>query len=105
MTEAEKNNADQIPITNTKNEAVKGNRLAPAQAISEEEFTQAEKSLKRKLDLHLLLSVWVIFVMNYLDRNNIAAAKVAGIAKSLHMTSNEYATVVQRGFRYANTNK
>ncbi|KAJ4346762.1 uncharacterized protein N0V89_010694 [Didymosphaeria variabile] len=72
------------------------NRLAPAQAMSEEEFASVEKKLKRKLDLRLATMVWLIFVLNYLDRtqNNIAAAKVAGIAKSLHMDSTQYATSV-----------
>lgn len=44
------------------------NRLAPAQMMSPEEFSAAEKRLKRKLDVRLLVCVWVIFVMNYLDR-------------------------------------
>lgn len=33
------------------------NRLAPAQAMSEEEFAIVEKRLKRKLDLRLLAMV------------------------------------------------
>ncbi|KAE8137407.1 major facilitator superfamily domain-containing protein [Aspergillus pseudotamarii] len=72
------------------------NRVAAAQQMSSAELAAAEKSLKRKLDARLLLSVWIMFVMNYLDRlsNNIATAKVAGIAKSLHMTSEQYATAV-----------
>ncbi|OOQ81915.1 MFS transporter [Penicillium brasilianum] len=70
------------------------NRLAAAQQLTAEEFAAAEKSLKRKLDLRLLCCVWVIFIMNYLDRNNISAAKVAGISKSLHMSSTQYATSV-----------
>lgn len=44
------------------------NRVAAAQQMSAEEFAAAEKSLKRKLDARLLLSVWTMFVMNYLDR-------------------------------------
>ena len=44
------------------------NRLTLAQNMSEEEFLDAEKKLKLKLDLRLLLCVWIIFVMNYLDR-------------------------------------
>lgn len=89
------------------------NRLATAQNMSEEEFLDAEKSLKRKLDLRLLGCVWVIFIMNYLDRvslslyratlpftnaivlqNNIAAAKVSGIAESLNMSAQQYSTAV-----------
>ncbi|RMJ03677.1 hypothetical protein BHE90_014491 [Fusarium euwallaceae] len=70
------------------------NRLAPAQAMSEEEFLDAEKKLKRKLDIRLLACVWLIFVLNYLDRNNIAAAKVAGLADTLNLTATQYATAV-----------
>ena len=44
------------------------NRLALAQDMTVEEFQAAEKSLKRKLDTRLLLTMWVIFIMNYLDR-------------------------------------
>ncbi|CAI7627156.1 unnamed protein product [Penicillium manginii] len=67
---------------------VEGRQMSP------EELLDAEKSLKRKLDIRLLFCVWVIFVLNYLDRNNISAAKVAGISHSLHMTSTQYATAV-----------
>ncbi|VUC25970.1 unnamed protein product [Clonostachys rosea] len=74
--------------------AQEGNRLALAQAMGSEEFLAAEKSLKRKLDMRLLASVWLIFVLNYLDRNNIAAAKVAGLADSLKLTAAQYATAV-----------
>jgi hypothetical protein len=52
-----------------KEDEVKGhNRLAVAQGMSEEEFLDSEKSLKRKLDVRLLACFWLIFVMNYLDR-------------------------------------
>lgn len=47
---------------------MEGNRLQAAQDMTEEEFLAAEKKLTRKLDLRLLACVWVIFVMNYLDR-------------------------------------
>ena len=33
------------------------NRLAPAQAMSKEEFTAVEKKLKRKLDIRLMTMV------------------------------------------------
>ncbi|KAK2736385.1 major facilitator superfamily transporter [Colletotrichum kahawae] len=75
-------------------EAHSQNRLAPAQLMSQEEFEEAEKKLKKKLDLRLLACVWLIFVLNYLDRNNIAAAKVAGMAETLHLSANQYATAV-----------
>jgi hypothetical protein len=37
-----------------------------------DETLQQEKRLVRKLDLTLMLVVWVLYLFNYLDRNNIA---------------------------------
>ncbi|TEA20687.1 putative transporter [Colletotrichum sidae] len=82
-----------VDMVETK-DALGHNRLAPAQLMSKEEFEAAEKQLKKKLDMRLLACVWLIFVLNYLDRNNIAAAKVAGMAESLDLSANQYATAV-----------
>lgn len=56
-------------------EDFESNRLAPAQMMSPEEFAAVEKRLKRKLDIRLLVCVWVIFVMNYLDRVRLYSVK------------------------------
>ena len=42
---------------------------------------KVESHLKRKIDLKLLP------MMNHLDRNNIAAARLAGLEAELHLTS------------------
>ena len=52
------------------------NRLSAAQQLTTEEFAAVERSLKRKLDLRLLCCVWVIFIMNYLDRVRVTQAKL-----------------------------
>jgi hypothetical protein len=36
------------------------------------EWISREKKLVRKLDLTLMPMVWVLYMFNYLDRNNIA---------------------------------
>lgn len=43
-----------------------------ANAMSEEEFAAHKKSLVRKLDYTLVPMVWLVYLFNYLDRNNIA---------------------------------
>jgi hypothetical protein len=53
------------------------NRLAYAQNMQTEEFLAAEKSLKRKLDVRLLALLWLIFLMNYLDRVRIRSCSLA----------------------------
>ncbi|KAL4772410.1 major facilitator superfamily domain-containing protein [Aspergillus nidulans var. acristatus] len=94
MADSIKPEVSQTDFDNGAKEDAQVNRLAPAQMMSPEEFAMTEKRLKRKLDLRLMLCIWIIFVMNYLDRNNISAAKVAGIQDSLHLSSTQYATAV-----------
>lgn len=50
-----------------------------------------EKSLKRKLDTRCSLFV-LIYIMNYLDRNNIAAARLKGLQEDLGIDDVQYAT-------------
>lgn len=50
-----------------------------------------EKSLKRKLDARCSLFV-LIYIMNYLDRNNISAARLKGLQRDLDLTYNQYST-------------
>jgi sugar phosphate permease len=47
-------------------------------AMSPEDRIKFEKHLVRKIDLRLLPAVVIMYIMNYLDRNNIAAARIAG---------------------------
>ncbi|KAH6692432.1 pantothenate transporter liz1 [Plectosphaerella plurivora] len=52
---------------------------------------QVEKRMKRKLDARCSLFV-LIYIMNYLDRNNIAAARLRGLQEDLNLTYPQYAT-------------
>jgi len=52
---------------------------------------QVEKSLKRKLDSRCSLFV-LIYIMNYLDRNNIAAARLGGLEEDLGLSPTQYST-------------
>ncbi|KAJ0331521.1 hypothetical protein COL922a_011793 [Colletotrichum nupharicola] len=50
-----------------------------------------EKSMKRKLDRRCSLFV-LIYILNYLDRNNIAAARLRGLQDDLKLDNTQYAT-------------
>ncbi|KAJ5660862.1 uncharacterized protein N7484_000234 [Penicillium longicatenatum] len=50
-----------------------------------------EKSLKRKLDARCSLFV-LIYIMNYLDRNNISAARLKGLQSDLNLSDTQYST-------------
>lgn len=45
---------------------------SPTQGMSEEDFETHEKKLVQKLDCTLMPTVWLLYLFNYLDRNNIA---------------------------------
>ncbi|KAH7371640.1 major facilitator superfamily domain-containing protein [Pyrenochaeta sp. MPI-SDFR-AT-0127] len=62
-----------------------------AASMSPERRQQVEKTLKRKLDARCSLFV-LIYIMNYLDRNNIAAARLGGLQEDLNINNTQYAT-------------
>ncbi|KAF7861440.1 hypothetical protein EAF04_008005 [Stromatinia cepivora] len=63
-------------------------------ALSPEERLSIESKLKRKIDIRLLPMVIIMYIMNYLDRNNIAAARLAGMEKDLKLVGDQYQTCV-----------
>lgn len=75
--------------------------------------TDEEKRLVRKIDRHLLPMLWVMYVMNYIDRTNIGVrsssdyfmtvgtgkltmqnAKVGGMQADLNLSSSDYSLVL-----------
>lgn len=54
-----------------------------------------EAALLRKIDLHLMLPLWVIFVFGFLDRINLGNVAVLGIFKELHLTGTEFSIAMQ----------
>lgn len=55
-----------------------------------EERQYMEKKLVRKVDSRLLIMIVIMYILNYLDRNNIAAAKLAGLQKDLNLQGDQY---------------
>ena len=67
--------------------------------LSPDERAAAERALTRKIDLRLLPMLVLMYIMNYLDRNNIAAARLAGLEDppsqgGLSLTSTQYLTAL-----------
>ncbi|KAI9641853.1 hypothetical protein NHQ30_009720 [Ciborinia camelliae] len=63
-------------------------------ALSPEDRLDLEFKLKRKIDLRLFPVVILMYIMNYLDRNNIAAARLAGMEEDLKLVGDQYQTCV-----------
>ncbi|KZF24045.1 MFS general substrate transporter [Xylona heveae TC161] len=62
--------------------------------LSADERAHLENNLRRKIDFRLLPMVIIMYIMNYLDRNNIAAARLAGLETDLKLTSEQFETAV-----------
>lgn len=62
--------------------------------LSSDERQRLELALVRKIDLRLLPMIILMYIMNYLDRNNIAAARLAGLEDELKLTSTQYLTAL-----------
>ncbi|KAI6113705.1 MFS general substrate transporter [Pisolithus croceorrhizus] len=54
---------------------------------------EVEKKLLRKLDLRVGFLV-LGYIMNFMDRNNIAAARLKGLEKDLRLTGQEFNTLI-----------
>ncbi|CAF3106287.1 unnamed protein product [Rotaria sp. Silwood2] len=58
--------------------------------FDDEATRKAEKIVTRKLDFHLLPLLSITYLLSYLDRSNIANAKLGGLAEDIHLSSEQY---------------
>ena len=63
-------------------------------SMNAEQFAAEEKKLVRKIDMYLLPTIWIMYLLSYMDRTNIGNAKVAGMDVDLGLTSNQYSVIL-----------
>ena len=63
-------------------------------SLSPDDRAHAEKKLVRKIDLRLIPMIIIMYITNYLDRNNIAAARLGGLEEDLDLVGNQYQTAI-----------
>ncbi|KAJ0325742.1 hypothetical protein COL5a_007250 [Colletotrichum fioriniae] len=73
-----------------------GNLIMPASlaALSQEEYERVGKKATLKMDLVIMPIMVIMYILNYLDRQNIASAKLADITTDLNLSQVEYQTTV-----------
>jgi MFS family permease len=52
-----------------------------------------QKKLLRKLDLHILPVIVVMYLLNFLDRSNLSQARLGGLEKDLNMAGDDFNVV------------
>lgn len=60
------------------------------QHLTQEELKALDKRAIRKVDLRLLPMMAFIYILNFLDRNNIASARLGSLEKDLNLKGNQY---------------
>ncbi|KAF4243933.1 hypothetical protein CNMCM6805_010444 [Aspergillus fumigatiaffinis] len=63
-------------------------------SLSEDDMRDLNRKIVRKVDLLVLPTIDILYILNYIDRQNLAAAKLQGITEDLHMTTEQFATAV-----------
>ncbi|KAL7421740.1 hypothetical protein Q5752_003511 [Cryptotrichosporon argae] len=61
-------------------------------AMSKEEYAEVERKLLRRLDINLIPWMTLLYLMSFLDRVNVGAAKLYGLNTALGLTSLQYST-------------
>ncbi|KAF7128534.1 hypothetical protein CNMCM5793_003322 [Aspergillus hiratsukae] len=94
----DKSHIDNVEVAVANADRPNPRKEAPAYVagLDPEERRKAERALVRKIDIRLLPMLVIMYILNYLDRNNIAAARLAGLEDDLGMktNSNQYQTAV-----------
>ncbi|KAF2713944.1 putative pantothenate transporter [Pleomassaria siparia CBS 279.74] len=62
--------------------------------LGEDEIKRLNHKLVRKIDLVILPIIGILYILNYIDRQNLAAAKLQGITEDLNMTTQQFATAI-----------
>lgn len=58
------------------------------------ELAKVEKRAILKLDLIIMPAITILYILNYLDRQNLAASKLADIEEDLGLTTQQFNTAI-----------
>lgn len=83
-------------LENVKAEQQVGDFVMPESlaGLSEDEFRTLGRKATLKMDMVILPILVTMYILNYLDRQNIASAKLADIEQDLGLSDVEYQTSV-----------
>ncbi|KAJ6095401.1 hypothetical protein N7486_006147 [Penicillium sp. IBT 16267x] len=84
---------DSFDFEDTSGKEISSKQIEHA-GVDETWSPEEEKALVKKIDLMLLPVIWVMYLLSYMDRTNIANAKVSGMEEDLDLNSNEYSVAL-----------
>lgn len=63
-------------------------------ALTEDEYNKLGKRATWKMDIIIMPIMTIMYILNYLDRQNIASARLANIEEDLNLSDTDYKTAV-----------
>lgn len=63
-------------------------------SLGSEGVERLNKKLVKKIDLLILPAIGILYILNYVDRQNLSAAKLQGIMEDLNIDTQQFATAV-----------
>lgn len=95
QSEKERTSRDEVVEDMKVEQPVHGLTLPDSLAtLSEDELRQLGKRATLKMDMVIMPIMVIMYVLNYLDRQNIASAKLADIEEDLNLSQVQYQTAV-----------
>ncbi|KAL4932155.1 major facilitator superfamily domain-containing protein [Aspergillus undulatus] len=91
---------DEDKVSTAEGQVVPSNTAAYARmpeslrALDEAELKKLNTKVVRKVDLVVLPTIGILYILNYIDRQNLASAKLQGIMEDLNMNEAQFATAV-----------
>ncbi|KAI2626737.1 nicotinamide mononucleotide permease [Hypoxylon sp. NC1633] len=88
--------AERVEEIKAEHQTVVGQLVMPSSlaALSEAEYNRLGKKATLKMDMTIMPILVIMYILNYLDRQNIASAKLANIDTDLGLSSVQYQTAV-----------
>lgn len=62
--------------------------------LTRQELEELSRKTTRRMDFRILIMICWIYICNYLDRTNIASARLGGLEDDLNLTSTQYQTAI-----------
>jgi MFS family permease len=82
-------------VSSTEGQVDAYNRLPESlRTLSDDDLNNLDKKIVRKVDLFVLPTIGILYILNYIDRQNLAAAKLQGIMEDLNMSNEQFATAI-----------
>ncbi|BEI85675.1 hypothetical protein CcaverHIS002_0510760 [Cutaneotrichosporon cavernicola] len=94
MTSADEKSAPVVEVHRHLDPNIPAEAHAWVDSLAPDEYERAQAKLKRKIDIRILPTLFILLVLNYLDRNAVPLARVQGIDKDLGLVGTQFNTVI-----------